>query len=264
MPSTSYREQTSGTFSSFGSNNNNNYGGGGDSFNVGGLFNSRTQFSAPIPSESYGLPSSNNEISRVPSITYGSSKDNGEIQGAYSSVSKSVSFPGSNSQITAVNSYGEPARDVNNRQSPAAADDTLFHMVQSQHNVQNPDTQTTASNTLQRRHKESSEENADGATMSDDKLKTKKPIVNDKLNAYLKYIAKSAQKPAATNTGFHAPTKTYSFNYEESPAQVNDSLASLSESTPINHKNNESNFEQNPRGNAPSFSDNQWKITENL
>jgi len=143
--------------------------------------------------------------------------------------------------------------------------DTSFHLVRSQYNTQSPDTQTTPSNTLQRRHKESSE-NADGTTtVLDERLRTKKPIVNDKLNAYLKYIAKSAQKPAAADTGFHAPSKTYSFNYEESPAQVNDSLlASLGDNSPDNHKNNESNFEQNSGGHASPFSDNQWKITENF
>jgi hypothetical protein len=253
-PSTSYNAPTSGSYSSFGSNSQND---DIDPFNIESLFNSHTQFSAPIPSVTYGLQSLNKELSRVPSITYGSPKGNsGDIQGSYSSISNSVSYPEENSQFTLVDSYGEPAnsRDVN--KSPKES----FHMVQSQYNTQSPDTQTTQSSTLQRRYKESSE-NTDtaSASNSDDKLKEKKVVVNDKLNAYLKYITKSTQKP---DTGFQAPKKIFSFNYEESPSQVNDSLSSLDDNLPINHKNYESNSNQNV--NAHTYSDNQWKITESI
>jgi hypothetical protein len=236
IPSSSYGTPTSGSFSSFGSSSHSN---NLDSFNIGNLFSSRTQFSASIPS-----------------ITYGSPKGNGDIQGSYSSISNSVSYP-DNSQLTTINSYGEP---TNKKDSSQSSEDS-FHVVSSQYNTQSPNIPTTPpSNILQRRHKESLE-STDSVPSSnlDEKLKGKKVVVNDKLNAYLKYIAKSTQKP---DIGFQAPTKTFSFNYEESPSQVNDSLASLSDNSPINHRNNEYNSEQNPS--AHTYSDNQWKITESL
>jgi len=236
VPSSSYGTPTSGSFSSFGSSSHSN---NLDSFNMGSLFNSRTQFSAPIPSITYGLP-----------------KGNGDIQGSYSSISNSVSYPEPSSQSTVVNSYGEPTNKIDLSQSS----EDSFHVVSSQYNTQSPDTQTTPSNILQRRHKESLE-STDSVSSSnlDEKLKGKKVVVNDKLNAYLKYIAKSTQKP---DIGFQAPKKTFSFNYEESPSQVNDSLASLSDNAPINHRSNEYNSEQN--SSVHTYSDNQWKITESL